>query len=203
MAGDLDGLLGEIGRCQVCAAHLPHGPRPVVQLARGARILIIGQAPGSKVHASGIPWEDDSGLRLRAWTGLDDEAFYDPERVAMMPMGFCYPGTGGGADLPPRPECAPLWHHRVLAALPDIRLTLLIGIHAQARYLPGRGRATMTEAVRDFRAHLPARLPLPHPSWRSVGWMRRNPWFETEVLPELRLAVTDALAPVGGPASSR
>lgn len=189
----LAGLLDEIRACRVCADALPHGPRPIVQAGRQARILIIGQAPGSKVHASGMPWDDDSGDRLRDWTGLDRDTFYDPAKVAQMPSGFCYPGKGMGGDLPPRRECAPLWHDRLRAELPDIRLTLLAGQYAQARYLPRTLRPSMTEAVRRH-AEAPAGLfPLPHPAWRSRLWMARNPWFEAEVLPVLRRRVVQAL----------
>ena len=193
MTQSFDALLAEIRRCTVCAAHLPQGPRPIVQAAAGARIVIIGQAPGSKVHASGVPWQDDSGDRLRDWTGLDPATFYDANQVALIPMGLCYPGADRGADLPPRPECAPLWHEWLLAALPARQLTLLVGMHAQGRYLAASRRQTLTEAVRDFRAAPPGCFPLPHPSWRSTGWMRRNPWFEQEVLPALRRAVASAL----------
>lgn len=192
MTKAIDTLLADIRACSVCAAHLPHGPRPVVQFARGARLVIVGQAPGSRVHASGIPWADDSGNRLRDWTGLDKATFYDPARVALIPMGFCYPGAGAGADLPPRPECAPLWHERVLTALPRRRLMLLVGIHAQGRYLRQRKTTTLTDTVRDFRTFLPDHFPLPHPSWRSTGWMKRHPWFVRDVLPALRAAVRDA-----------
>jgi len=157
-------------------------------------VLIIGQAPGSKVHASGVPWDDDSGDRLRDWTGLSREAFYDPQQVALMPMGFCYPGKGDGGDLPPRPECAPLWHAALLAALPQVRLTLLVGQYALGAYLPKALRPSMTEAVRHH-ARMPSGLfPLPHPAWRSRLWMGKNPWFETEVLPSLRGQVDAALA---------
>lgn len=188
-------LQAEISACQVCAAHLPLGPRPVVQIGRAARLLIIGQAPGTRVHASGIPWEDASGERLRDWLGIDAPTFYDPSRVAMMPMGFCYPGAvNGGGDLPPRPECAPLWHGRVLEALPNIHMTILIGQYAQQRYLGARRGATLTDTVRAAGLYLPAYMPLPHPSWRSTGWMRRNPWFEAKVLPLLRATVAEALA---------
>ena len=191
---NVEALLAEVRACQVCAAHLPHGPRPIVQLGASARLVIIGQAPGSKVHASGVPWQDDSGNRLREWTGLDSKTFYDPARVALLPIGFCYPGAGDGADLPPRPECAPLWHARLLAALPPSRLTLLVGIHAQAYYLKASPKRTMTEAVRSFAEHLPTYFPLPHPSWRSTGWTRKNPWFAADVLSALRAAVRDAVA---------
>jgi uracil-DNA glycosylase len=189
MPSVLNDLLVEVRRCRHCALHLPLGPRPVLQAGRGARILIVGQAPGSKVHESGIPWRDQSGERLREWMDITEEAFYDPTRVALMPMGFCYPGASNGADLPPRPECAPLWHGRLIAAMPKLQLTLLVGIHAQAYYLRDRKKPTMTDTVKAFAAFRPTLLPLPHPSWRSTGWMSRNPWFEKKVLPELRKAV--------------
>jgi uracil-DNA glycosylase len=183
---DLASLLSGIRACQHCAAYLPHGPRPIVQAGRSARILIIGQAPGTKVHASGIPWDDASGERLRGWIGVSAETFYDPEKIALMPMGFCFPGTGDTADLPPRPECAPLWHDRLRSELPKIELTLLVGQYAQARYLPAKPKRSMTEAVLMFADAPKGHFPLPHPSWRSTGWMRKNPWFEVEVLQPLR-----------------
>jgi uracil-DNA glycosylase len=186
------GLLADVRACTVCAPFLPAGPRPIVQFSRSSRILIIGQAPGIKVHLSGVPWEDDSGNRLRDWTGLSRADFYDPAKVALVPMGFCYPGKGASGDLPPRPECAPLWHERILALLPRDRLTLLVGLYAQAWYLPGKG-ATLTERVRGFAAFGPSVIPLPHPSWRSVGWQRRNPWFESDLLPALRASVRSRL----------
>lgn len=190
----LASLLARVRACRICAQALPHEPRPIVQAASGARLLIIGQAPGRKVHASGVPWDDDSGDRLRAWTDLDRATFYDPEQVAQMPSGFCYPGKGNSGDLPPRPECAPTWHPPLLAALPQVRLTLLVGQYAIRRYLPPRLRLSLTEAVRRY-AEAPAGLfPLPHPAWRSRLWMARNPWFESEVLPVLRRRVVDALA---------
>lgn len=182
-------LPADITACTVCAAHLPLGPRPIVQFSATSKILIIGQAPGTKVHASGVPWNDQSGDRLREWTGLSRDAFYDPALVALMPMGFCYPGKRKGGDLPPRPECAPLWHPRILALLPKDRLTLLVGSYAQAHYLPRTGPKTLTERVQAFRSFGPAVFPLPHPAWRSVLWAGRNPWFEAEVLPTLRDAV--------------
>ena len=193
MVDALEKILPEIRACGICAGHLPYPPRPIVQIGVAAGILIIGQAPGSKAHESGVPWRDQSGDRLREWTGLTEETFYDPARVALMPMGFCYPGAADGADLPPRPECAPLWHERLLSLMPRVRLTLLVGIHAQNHYLPGTARTTMTETVRSFAAHAPRLFPLPHPSWRSTGWMRRNPWFEAEALPALRNSVGAAL----------
>jgi len=193
MGGTLDQLLSEVRLCAVCAAHLPLGPRPIVQMGSEARILIIGQAPGSKVHTSGVPWGDDSGERLREWMGIDEKTFYDAKRVALVPMGFCYPGAGASGDLPPRPECAPLWHARLLSHLPERRLTLLVGVYAQAYYLKGRGKTTLTETVRGFRRHMPRFFPLPHPSWRSTIWVRKNPWFQSEALPALREEVAKAM----------
>ena len=183
----LASLLREIRACQVCAAHLPLDPRPVLRVKASARLLIIGQAPGTKVHESGIPWNDRSGDRLRDWLQLDREDFYDESRVAIVPMGFCYPGVDkNGGDRPPRKECAPLWHDRVMRRLPNIALTLLVGSYAQAYYLEARRQATMTATVRAWRQYLPGCLPLPHPSWRNIGWLKRNPWFEGELLPNLR-----------------
>jgi uracil-DNA glycosylase len=182
----LDGLVTEIRACTFCSEHLPLGPRPVVRLGTGAKLLVIGQAPGTKVHASGVPWDDASGERLRAWMDVDRQVFYDVSRIAIMPMGFCYPGRGRGGDLPPRPECAPRWHERALGLLPEIRLTLLIGQYAQARYLDTGGQP-LEQTVRDWRQHL-ARgfLPLPHPSPRNTMWLRKRPWFEAEVVPALQ-----------------
>ncbi|MEC7817415.1 MAG: uracil-DNA glycosylase family protein [Pseudomonadota bacterium] len=173
---------------------MPHGVRPVTSFSPSAKLLIIGQAPGSKVHLSGIPWDDKSGDRLREWTGLDRETMYDSARVALVPMGFCYPGKASGGDKPPRRECAPLWHDEVLAILPEDRLTLLVGSYAQSYYLPATRTLSMTERVRRFRDFLPEVLPLPHPAWRSTLWMRQNPWFETEVLPVLRTRIAAILA---------
>jgi uracil-DNA glycosylase len=187
-------VLRDIRGCTQCAAHLPTGVRPIVQAGPGARILIIGQAPGARVHASGIPWDDDSGDRLRGWTGLDKAVFYDAARIALMPMGFCYPGKGGSGDLPPRPECAPLWHDRLRARLPAVRLTLLVGQYAHRRYLPATPKRSMTEAVRAFAGAPEGHFPLPHPSWRVTIWMRRNRWFEEEVLPALHAKICGALA---------
>ncbi len=190
---DIDALQAEIRACRVCEAHLEAGPRPIVQFSPAARLVIIGQAPGRKVHESGIPWDDASGDRLREWTGLDKAEFYDANLVALIPMGFCYPGTGASGDLPPRPECAPLWHDAILSLLPPDRLTLLVGSYAQARYLPETKRLSLTERVRRFADFGPTFLPLPHPSWRSSGWMTNNPWFETDVLPTLQKLVRENL----------
>lgn len=182
-------LLREISACTVCAANLQAGPRPVVQFSATSRILVISQAPGSRVHASGVPFDDPSGDRLRSWMGVGKATFYDASRIAIIPMGFCYPGKGKSGDLPPRRECAPLWHERVLQCLPTDRLTLLVGTYAQAHYLPRDDRRAMTEIVRDFRRYGPNVFPLPHPSWRVVGWMRQHAWFEEDLLPALQAAV--------------
>ncbi|PXA87169.1 IclR family transcriptional regulator [Nostoc sp. 3335mG] len=188
-------LLRDISACTVCAPHLPLGPRPIVQFSATSRILIIGQAPGTKVHASGVPWQDDSGDRLREWTGIGRDEFYDPAKVALMPMGFCYPGKAAGGDAPPRAECAPLWHQRILDLLPPDRLTILVGSYAQQRYLPTDAGGTLVDRVSAFERFAPAIFPTPHPSWRSVGWQTRNPWFGEELLPKLRAAIREKLNP--------
>src|SRR5690554_3147108 len=188
----MESLLREVRACRLCEAHLPLGPRPVVQLGGGARILIIGQAPGTRVHNTGIPWNDPSGDTLRRWLEVGREQFYDPELFAIMPMGFCYPGKGKSGDLPPRPECAPTWHQRILDALPHIELTLLIGQYAQRYYL-GNRYPTLTETVRHWRDFAPTQLPLPHPSPRNRRWLTQNPWFEREELPALQARVHQAL----------
>jgi uracil-DNA glycosylase len=184
-------LAAEARACRVCAAHLPLGPRPVFRVSSTARLLIAGQAPGTKVHETGIPWNDPSGDRLRQWLQMDRDAFYDEFRIAIVPMGFCYPGRlPNGGDAPPRPECAPLWRDKLLALMPELRLTLLVGSYALTHVL---GRGAMTEQVRDFRTHLPRYFALPHPSWRTTAWERRNPWFGEDVLPSLRHNVASAL----------
>ncbi|MDA8017762.1 MAG: uracil-DNA glycosylase family protein [Thermoanaerobaculia bacterium] len=187
-------LLTRIRACTECATDLPHGPRPIVAASPECRIVIIGQAPGRKVHETGVPWNDPSGDRLRDWMDVDQETFYDDRLVAIVPMGFCYPGKGRSGDLPPRPECAPLWHAPVLRAMPKIRLTLLIGRFAQGHYLEGRQRASLTETVRSFDEYVgDGLLPLPHPSPRNNLWIRRNPWFRRLVVPALRRNVAVAL----------
>ena len=193
MGGTLERLLNEVRCCAICAGQLPLGPRPIVQVGREARVLVIGQAPGSKVHDSGVPWRDASGDRLRDWMGLDRQTFYDTNRLALIPMGFCYPGRAARGDMPPRPECAPLWHERLLSRLPECRLTLLVGAYAQAYYLAGRGSSSLTETVRNFRRCMPRFFPLPHPSWRSTIWMRKNPWFHSEALPALQEAIAKVM----------
>ncbi len=194
----LERTLRDARACRVCAAELPLGPRPIVRARATARLLIVGQAPGTRVHETGIPWNDPSGERLRDWLAVDRETFFDQARIAIMPMGFCYPGRDPrGGDNPPRPECAPLWHPPLLAALPAVELTLLVGLYAQRRYLDAKGgakrRGNLTETVRAWADYWPAYLPLPHPSWRNTGWLKRNPWFAAELLPELRARVRDLL----------
>lgn len=181
----LPDLLERIRACRQCEAVLPLEPRPVVSAHSSARVLIIGQAPGTRVHETGVPWNDPSGDRLRDWMGLDRATFYDPSQVAIMPMGFCYPGKGKSGDLPPRPECAPLWHDALLAHLPEITLTLLVGRYAQQYYLNGSAE-TLTERVKRWQSFGPGYFPLPHPSPRNTLWLRRNTWFERDVVPDLR-----------------
>lgn len=190
----LENLLNEIRACQVCAGHLPHAPRPVLSADKGARLLIIGQAPGRRVHESGVPWQDQSGDTLREWLQLTPEQFYDERLVAIVPAGFCYPGKGASGDLPPRPECAPLWHPRLLAELKKVELTLLIGNYAQTYYLKNKMKRTLTETVASFAEYLPSYFPLPHPSPRNRIWLRRNSWFASELLPVLRRKIAFVLA---------
>lgn len=203
--GDLDRLLADIRACRVCVERpsgrpLAHEPRPVLRAAASARLAIAGQAPGTRVHASGVPFTDPSGDRLRDWLGIDPDTFYDETRVAIVPMGFCFPGLDAkGADLPPRRECAPLWRARVFAALPRLELVILVGQYAQRWHLGDEAGATLTDTVRDWRKILgrrrtPRYLPLPHPSWRNTAWIRANPWFADELLPRLRREVARALA---------
>ena len=187
-------LVHEIRACTLCAAQLPLGPRPIVQAAAEARLLIAGQAPGARVHASGIPWDDASGRRLRDWLQVDAATFYDAQQIALVPMGFCYPGKAGSGDAPPRPECRATWHPRLLPLLPRVGLTLLIGNYAQAHFLGAARKPTSGETVQAWREYLPRYLPLPHPSPRNIAWFKRNPWFEDAVLPELRTRVRALLA---------
>ncbi len=197
---ELDAVAAAARACTVCAAHLPLGPRPILRVSRTARVLIASQAPGTRVHLSGIPFDDASGDRLRAWLAMPPEVFYDAARIAIVPMGMCYPGRlPNGGDAPPRPECAPLWRGRILPLLTGLRLTLLVGTYSITHTL---GRGTMTEHVRNYADHLARGIfPLPHPSWRTGAWERRNPWFTEEVIPALRRAVAEALdgAPVSPP----
>ena len=191
-------LLSEARACRVCAKHLPHEPRPVFRFGARARLLIVGQAPGRRVHESGIPWNDPSGDVLREWLALGREAFYDTSRIAIVPVGLCYPGTQDGADLPPCRECAPAWQPRFRAALPATRLTLLVGSYAQAYYLGGKRKASLAETVRAYRDYLPEFFVLPHPSWRNKLWLRKNPWFAEDVVPALRRRVRACLGPTAG-----
>ncbi len=186
-------LLTEVRACTRCAAHLPLGPRPVLQLHASARLLVAGQAPGRKVHETGLPFNDASGDRLRDWLGISRETFYDARQIAIVPMGFCFPGTGKSGDLPPRPECAPAWRAPLLSHLKQLRLTLVIGRYALAYHLPDAG-ASLTAVVQDWRRHWPQVVPLPHPSGRNNLWLKRNPWFEQELLPPLRIRVAQVLA---------
>lgn len=185
-------LVDQVRGCTLCRRHLPLEPNPIVQLDRRARILVAGQAPGIRAHNAGRPFDDASGRRLRNWMGIDDSVFYDPTSLAIMPMAFCYPGTGKSGDLPPRPECAPAWRDKLLAHLPNLEVTLVIGRYAMDWHLPAT-RGTLTETVRQGFGSPPGLFPMPHPSPRNNGWLKRNPWFESECLPLLKQAVLQAL----------
>lgn len=188
----LESLLVEVRNCRICAAKLPHGVRPVLQMHPQARVLIAGQAPGRKVHESGVPFDDASGERLREWMGVSSETFYDSKQIAILPMGFCFPGTGKSGDLPPRPECAPAWRSELLEHLSHLQLTLVIGRFAQVHHLSA-GAKSVTDMVKAWRSSWPNVVPLPHPSPRNNLWMRRNPWFEEQLLPMLRKRVATVL----------
>ena len=190
----LESLLSAVRACRVCEAHLPWGPRPVLQAAATARILIVGQAPGARVHRTGVPWDDPSGERLRDWMGVSTDVFHDDSRVAIIPMGYCYPGRGNGGDLPPRPECAQLWLQPLLTKLPLIELTLLVGQHAQRHFLGKRRKESLAETMKAWAEYGPRYIPLPHPSPRNTPWLQRNPEFERHLLPELRRRIQSALA---------
>lgn len=189
----LEQTLEQVRACQYCIESLPHGARPVVQVSSKARILIAGQAPGAKVHATGVPFDDASGDRLRQWLGVDKSQFYDAEKVAILPMGFCYPGTGKSGDLPPRKECAELWREQLLAMMPNIELTLIIGQYAIAWHLPELKKESLTNTVKHWRNHWPSKLPLPHPSPRNNIWLKKNNWFEADVLPSLQSRVKELI----------
>ena len=192
----LQSLLLEIRNCRACEADLPLGPRPIVAAGEDSRILIVGQAPGVRVHQSGVPWNDPSGQRLREWMKIRENDFYDPAITALAPMGFCYPGTGDSGDLPPRPECAELWHKRLFSELKKVELTLVIGSYAQAYLLNEPAKTTLTQTVRKWREYSPQKLPLPHPSPRNNRWLKKNPWFEEEVVPYLQTRVEQILSEV-------
>lgn len=187
-------LLAEIKNCTHCVEHLPLGANPVMSAHPSSKIVIIGQAPGTKVHASGIPWNDPSGVQLRKWLNVDEDTFYNPEHFAIIPMGFCYPGKGSSGDLPPRPECAPLWHQRLLSGMKKVKLTLLIGQYAQQAYLGERVQRNLTETVKHHADYFPEYLPLPHPSPRNRFWMAKNEWFKSDVIPILQQEVKRHLA---------
>jgi uracil-DNA glycosylase len=186
-------LLVAVRSCRACEAHLPLGPRPVLSAAKTARILIVGQAPGLRVHTTGVPWDDRSGERLRGWIGVGKDVFYDESSIAIIPMGYCYPGRGGGGDMPPRRECAQLWLDRLLAKLPQIELTLLIGQYAQRHYLGSRRKTSLAETTKAWHEYAPRYFPLPHPSPRNTPWMQRNSWFEQQLVPELRMRIGEVL----------
>lgn len=189
----MEELLEDIKKCRECAKLLPHEPRPVISVSAKSKIIIIGQAPGSIVHRTGIPWDDKSGENLRDWMGIDNQTFYDNTKVGIIPMGFCYPGKGKSGDLPPRDECAPLWHQKLLTQLSDVKLVLLIGSYAQNYYLKKSAEKTLTETVKNFDSYLPKYFVLPHPSPRNNIWMAKNPWFKKDVLPYLKLTIKEIL----------
>jgi uracil-DNA glycosylase len=190
----LQTLLVEVRACTLCARHLLLGPRPVLRGHASARLMILSQAPGTRVHMTGLSFNDRSGDRLREWLGIGRPTFYDERRIAILPMGFCYPGRDAkGGDLPPRPECAPRWHGPLLERLPNIELFLLVGSYAIDVYLDKRRKSSMTATVRAWAEYGPRYLPLPHPSWRNHGWLKANPWFEAELLPPLRRRVRELL----------
>ena len=193
MKRNFTALLKEVRNCTICEGELPHGVRPVLQLHPDARVLIAGQAPGRKVHESGVAFEDASGDRLREWMGVTREEFYDAKQIAILPMGFCYPGTGKSGDLPPRPECAPAWREATLSRIKNLEITLVIGQYAQAYHLEV-GKLSLTEIVLGWRGYWPDIIPLPHPSPRNNIWLRKNPWFETDLLPELKKRVRSVLS---------
>ena len=190
----MESLLKEIRQCTVCLPELENGVNPILAATPNSKFAIIGQAPGSIVHRTGISWDDKSGERLRHWLGVDDDTFYNPDIFALIPMGFCYPGKGRSGDLPPRKECAPLWHQQVLEQITDIQLTILIGSYAQEYYLQKTRKRTLTETVRNYKTYLPKYLPLPHPSPRNNIWLKKNEWFDTEVIPYLRNAIDSGCA---------
>lgn len=186
-------LLNDIRGCRVCEQYLEAGCRPILEAHKKSRILIIGQAPGIKVHESGVPWQDKSGDNLRTWAAISREEFYNPKLIGIVPMGFCYPGKGKSGDLPPRKECAPLWHNSLLEQMNNVGLTLLIGQYAQKYYLGKNAKSNLTETVKNFQNYLPTYFPLPHPSPRNFIWMAKNPWFERDVLPELAKSIRGIL----------
>ena len=190
---EMERLITEARNCKVCLPYLPHGVNPVFAVHQNSRIAIVGQAPGSIVHKTGIPWDDKSGERLREWLDVDNDTFYDPKKIALVPMGFCYPGKGKSGDLPPRPECAPLWHEKLFSHMKTQELIILIGAYAQTYYLKDKRLGTLTETVQNYSAYLPDYFVLPHPSPRNNIWLKKNPWFESELLPDLQKRVSAVL----------
>jgi uracil-DNA glycosylase len=193
VTNDFDTTVAAVRACEICKPHLPLGTRPVFQISQTARILVVGQAPGRRVHETGIPFNDPSGERLRSWMGIDRSAFYDSARIALLPMGFCYPGTGKSGDLPPRPECAEKWRKQLLALLPYIQLTLVIGQYAHDWHLGEQQKNSLTETVKNWKEYWPRVLALPHPSPRNNLWLRKNPWLEEDILPVLKGRVRQLL----------
>lgn len=189
----MENLLHHISQCTICKLHLPLGPRPVVTAHTNSKIVIIGQAPGTKVHESGIPWDDQSGKKLRHWLGVTNEQFYNTENFAIIPMGFCYPGKGKTGDLPPRPECAPEWHQQLFKKLPKVKLVILVGVYAQKYYLKDNTKRTLTETVGEYKSYLPEYFPIPHPSPTNRFWRAKNPWFEELIVPELKERIAEIL----------
>jgi uracil-DNA glycosylase len=199
LPADMESLLARIRACRLCEAELPHEPRPVIRGSGGSRILIVGQAPGTRVHESGLPFDDASGDRLRSWMEADCDRFYDTGLITFAPMGFCFPGQDArGADLPPLKRCAVAWQEPVRAALPHLEITLLVGLYAQACHLGARRKSSLTETVRHWRQYAPDYFPLPHPSWRNTAWIKRNPWFDGEVLPALKARLREIYAAYDG-----
>lgn len=189
----MDNLLKQIRSCQECINHLPYEPRPIMNASTSSKIVIVGQAPGRKVHDSGIPWNDKSGEQLRNWMNVTSKEFYNPELFAIIPMGFCYPGKGKSGDMPPRPECAPLWHQKIFSQMNEIKLILLIGQYSLKYYLGSSKKRNLTETVKNYKTYLPKFFPLPHPSPRNRYWLSKNPWFEKELLPEFKLLISKIL----------
>ena len=185
----MENLLSEIRNCTACNGLLPNAPKPVILASAESKIVVIGQAPGRKVQESGIPWDDASGNNLRDWMGVDKETFYNDKLFALMPMGFCYPGTGKSGDFPPRRECAPMWHQQLLNFMPDVKLTLLIGQYAQKYYLKNKAKRNLTETVKNFHEYMPEYFPLPHPSPRNNIWQKKNQWFKSDLIPILKAEV--------------
>ncbi len=187
----MNSVLNQVRNCIICKSHLSHSPNPILAAGRKSKIVIIGQAPGSKVHQSGIAWNDQSGKLLREWMGIESDIFYNPDKVALIPMGFCYPGKGKSGDLPPRSECAPEWHAKLLNKMSDVKIIILIGQYSQKYYLQEKAKKNLTETVRNFEKYLPNYFPLPHPSPRNRFWLKKNPWFHSILLPRFKKLISE------------